>query len=208
MTRSQPGTAAAVLLGTVVFLIPGVGVGADEIQPLFQAFLEKPSKGSYLKVFEAVISHPKYDPYSNDLHEIGQLVKKGQFKEAQAKLDESIPNLLLSPRAHLKASLAAEGLGNADKAAQQQGIAVKCIEGILSTGNGSKAAPYVVARPSDEYDVLRHLGRKRAFREFSKPKPEGKPLDIWHCADNAEPAEVHFDITAPYEKISRRLRRE
>ena len=175
--------------------------GAD-IQKLFEEFLKAPTRESYLRVHKALTSSEAYSPYSLDLSNIGGLVREKKFREAKALLDKAMPNLLLSPRAHLYAILTARGLGDDAAVARERDCFAKCVKGILSTGDGTAERAYIVARVSDEYDALRAL-RKHKTRQ-SLMHRDGKAYDAIACADGSQ---VWFDITAAYAAMSRRIRK-
>ena len=175
--------------------------GAD-IQKLFEEFLKAPTRESYLRVHKALTASEAYSPYSLDLGKIGGLVREKKFKEAKALLDKAMPNLLLSPRAHLYGIQIARGLGDDAAVARERDIFRKCLKGILSTGDGSPDRAYIVTRISDEYDALRAL-RKHKTRQ-SLMHRDGKAYDAIACADGSQ---VWFDISAAYAAMSRRLRK-
>jgi len=188
--------AATVVAAAVISL-------AGEARELFAAFLEKPGKETYLAVFKAVTEAKSYDPYSTDLDDAWGLVREQKFRDAQEKLDKAMPNLLLSPRAHTLAAMAAEGLGEAEKGKAERDAAAKCVQGMLATGDGSADKPYLVTRVSDEYDLLRHL--KRAKTSQGLKHKGDKAFDVMQCADGSE---VWFDITVVFGSLSRRFRQK
>lgn len=205
MSRCIPAAAvAALLLWPSACPAAEEPAGGNNVDTLLAAFLEKSSKATYVKVFEAVTSHSTYDPYSGDLDEAYVLVEKKDFKEAQARLAAAMPNLLLSPRAHILARRVAEGLGDAAEAKRQDQIARKCLEGILSTGRGdSPASPCLVTRTSDEYDVLRSLKRDTSFQSLRSV--EGRHFDVFRYGEGKE---MWFDITVVFQALNKRIRQE
>ena len=200
MTKRGCRAVAQVMLA-VLCLGMAVSALAGEAKELFAAFLEKPGKESYLKVFAAVTSDKSYDPYSTDLDDAWDLVKEKKFREALEKLDKGMPNLLLSPRAHRFAAMAAHSLGNDDRAKVEFDIADKCAQGMLATGDGSADKPYLATRVSDEYDLLRHLKKMRKTQGLKHK--DGKAFDVMQCADGTE---VWFDITVVFGSLSNKLK--
>lgn len=176
---------------------------ADDLETDFQAFLAAPTKENYLKVHKLVTAHAAYDPYSQDLGDVGALLEKGQFQEARAKLDQSMPNLLLSPRAQSYYRVALEGLGDHQEAKRRDEIAEKCLQGILATGNGTPKAPYLVTRTSDEYDVIRSFKKRMSFQALREV--EGRSCDMLRCTDESE---IWFDVTAPLAAFDRKIRKQ
>jgi len=169
---------------------------------LIDAFIEKPNRENYLALHKKVVSHPDYNPYSRDLDEIEDLHEKGKFAEARKKIRESMPNLLLSPRAHLIAGMAA-GKMNDDEAMRREGTFwIRCIDGILATGDGTEERPYLVTAVSDEYDVLRRLGKVSKSQGIQSH--EGKHFDVIFCTDGSH---IWFDITHAFNHIRKRFQK-
>ena len=172
-----------------------------EIQKHFATFLKKPTQESFLRVRGALVASPAYAPYASDLDDVAKLVKAGKWKEAQAKLQGAMPNLLLSPRAHRFASRVATALGDPKGAEAERAIADKCIQGILSTGTGTAERPYLVTRVADEYDVLGHLGKRKRVQGLRRQGDRSH--DVIQCEDGAE---VWFDITDVFKQLTRRFK--
>jgi hypothetical protein len=173
-----------------------------DIAKLLAAFQKEPNKENFVRLRAAVVAAPSYDPYSFDLNEIGDLAKKEQFAEVRTRLKAAMPNLLLSPRAHLFASQAAEKLGDARTAANERSLTEACFKGILSTGDGSEKKPYLVTRVSDEYDVLGYL-KKRSGRQGIM-RVGDKQLDRIECSDGSE---CCFDVTDVFGSLKRSLQK-
>ncbi len=192
--------AARCIVGAALFAAATPSL-AGEAQELFAKFIEKPGKETYLAVFKAVTEAESYNGYSMELEDVAGLVKGKKFKEAQGRLEKAMPNLLLSPRAHLWAALAAEGLREEEKAKAEREAAQKCIQGMLATGDGSPEKPYLVTRVSDEYDLLRHLNKERNVQKLRHK--DGKAFDVMQCADGSE---VWFDITVVFGSMVKRLK--
>ena len=47
------------------------------MRELFLAFLESPSRDTYLAIRSALISGPAYDPYSRDILDVIDLIEQG-----------------------------------------------------------------------------------------------------------------------------------
>jgi len=81
-------------------------------------------------------------------------------------------------------------------------VGFACIDGILSTGDGSKEKPYLVLRTSDEYDVLMAEGKE--FRCQSLIHDGDRTLDRMDSADGSS---LFFDISDAYRALARRMER-
>src|SRR5690606_4912356 len=127
---------------------------------VFSKFLQSPDRESYLAVHAVLIASEHYDPYSRELNKIEELIDAGELDTAREQLAAAMRNLLLSPKAHWTAGLIAKQSNDQDGARMAGLVGVRCCQGIVATGDGSKRRPYIVTRVSDEYDVLQYLEKQ------------------------------------------------
>jgi hypothetical protein len=170
------------------------------MQNEFMDFLKSPNRQRYLKLFSLVTSADDYDPYSDELTSAIELLEANQNEAAHNVLGRAMPNLLLCPRAHLYLSYIAKEAGDEEHANFESYVASACVEGILSTGDGSQQEPYRVVRVSDEHDVVEYLDK--TFEEQSLVEQENLQLDHIRCTDGTE---FWFDITTPYQRLMQKL---
>lgn len=168
------------------------------MQELFLQFLSDPKRESYLVVRELVLQSEKYAPYSDEFKTASELYDQEKWDEARKALQESMPNLLLSPRAHHLLGFLFAKSENHQAAEMEMYIAHACLKGIESTGDGSPESPYLVLRTTDEYDLLEHLGKERKTQFLLNLGD--RHLDLMQCKDGTD---VHFDITVPYTQMSK-----
>ena len=64
------------------------------------------------------------------------------------------------------------------------------LQGLLTTGDGTRGNPYVVCHAADEHDVVAALGHEAAGQ--SLVEHEGRLCDVLVCSDGRE---VWFDVT-------------
>ncbi|MGK7924152.1 MAG: DUF4919 domain-containing protein [Spirulina sp.] len=166
------------------------------MKELFDKFLELSDRESYLAVRTAIVSSKSYDPYSDEIDEIDELLSMGKLEEALQKLFASMPNLLLSPRAHLMRSCIAKQSNDEQVAQTASVIAATCYQGILATGDGSKDSPYIVVRITDEYDILQYLDKQIEMQSLYSDKKQH--FDKFECKDGTE---IWFDITDVHNKL-------
>jgi len=164
----------------------------------FVKFLASPDRHSYLCIRGLVVASGQYNPYSDEPEKVDQLLQDGQLEEARSTISEALPNLLLSPRAHLVLAVIAEKTGDKEAAQAERLIARICAEGILASGSGSRAEPYPVVRTSDEYDVLSYLGKELKLQELVHDG--GRHLDVMRCEDGSE---IWFDVTDAFDRLFR-----
>jgi hypothetical protein len=162
-------------------------------------FFQSPSRETYLALRELIISSDAYDPYSDEVEAAGALCEYKKTEEARDAMQKAMGNLMLSPRAHYLLGFLHSKLGN-DQAAQMEcAIAQACIEGILSTGDGTPHNPFIVVRTSDEYDVLEHFGKEMKKQALSEAGD--KHFDVIECKDGAE---FWFDISDAIGQLRKR----
>ena len=133
---------------------PGYAPLSPTMLKAFSALMEQPTPANLQSVRGLLAADRTYDPYSGDLTQISTLLHEGKHQEVIALVAKARPNLLLSPKVHRLASEAARGIGDQDMAAREKVYATRCVEGILATGEGSESHPFLVARVSDEADLL------------------------------------------------------
>src|SRR5262249_5277926 len=97
---------------------------------------------------------------------------------------------LLSPQVHQTAWLAAEKLGDADRAKVERCVTRACLRGLVRSGDGSPDRPFPVTHISDEYDLLDHLGKE--FRGQRNVTTEAGGVDGFDCGDGSD---LWFDVT-------------
>jgi len=127
---------------------------SQSVAQAFAALVEKPTSANFQAVRGFLVADPMYNPYSDDMTQLKNLLDDGKNQEVIALLVKSQPNLLLSPRAHRLAAEAAVRIGDKNLAARETDFATRCEDGIQATGDGSESHPFLVARMSDEVDLL------------------------------------------------------
>lgn len=176
-------------------------MGDAQLAELFTRFLGEPTRENYVAVFDVLTGSPEYDPYSDDLEGLSDLIDRGKFAEAVERGYELMPKWLLSPRVHLLVSMAHGRAGDPKGAEMERMIAFRCVEGIESTGDGSEASPYLVTSTADEYDVLGARGKKPAGQALHERGD--RRFDVMSCESGEE---VWFEITRVYGQLHVRLR--
>ena len=172
---------------------------AEGIRDDFLDFVKEPTREKYLALHEAITTWDEYDPYGGDLEAVTQLLNEGRYFDARQRIHGSIVKWLLSPRMHLLAAVAAEKVGDREAAELEREIAVRCIEGVVSTGDGSFDRPYLVTSTADEYDVLMY--QDKTLQSQALLEDGDRRLDRMTCTDGSV---LHFDVSAPYRTLTRR----
>ncbi len=170
-----------------------------ELHRLFGKYVTEPSKENYMQMFEIVTTADFYSPYSQEInHAMSILSEKNDVAAALKVALTSMPNQILSPKAHLIIGYLLDQAGHKDEATAEAQFSMACLVGILNSGDGSETAPYIVSRVSDEYDVLEQLEKEYQMRSvFEKNERE---FDVITCTDGSE---IWFDITIPKANVGK-----
>ncbi|WP_414847262.1 DUF4919 domain-containing protein [Chryseobacterium sp. IT-36CA2] len=158
-------------------------------------FLTDPTKETFLKCREMVINDPEYDPYSEDIENIQDLLNEGKFEEVIQYVNV---NILLSPRAHIYKYFAYKELGDEKGRNIEMTIAQIIFECLEKTGDGTKDSPYIITRISDERDLIRHHLNKQDVSQ-SLVKDGDKIMDALTLDDGTQ---LYFDIKDPYQRLA------
>lgn len=158
-------------------------------------FLTDPTKETFLKCRELVINDPEYDPYSEDIENIQNLLNEGKFEEVIQYVNV---NILLSPRAHIYKYFAYKELGDEKGRNIEMTIAQIIFECLEKTGDGTKESPYMITRISDERDLVRHHLNKQDVSQ-NLVKDRDKIMDVLTLDDGTQ---LYFDIKDPYQRLA------
>ena len=160
------------------------------MQRQLSAFVDQPSRKTYLAVRDAVLRAAPLPLQSTDLADLERLLESGQARQVLDRLDALPPSKVLSPRVHLLAAEAAEATGDVAGGEVERFLFVICLQGLLATGKGTRTDPYLVCHATDEYDVLEALELEPASQSLLEDR--GRLCDVLTCANGRE---VWFDLT-------------
>lgn len=178
-----------------------VGLGYHGImRSQLMALMKESTADNYRALHSLVVQHASYAPYGNTLEVLEAALSAGDFDLVAKQLPEAMPNLLLSPRVHKIAWALHRHTQDEQAAGMEMALYTACVEGMLATGDGSQARPYLVCHISDEYDLLRHL--KREVRQQRKMVDGSRHFDVVACADGGD---VWFDVTAAASRLEESL---
>ena len=173
----------------------------ESVKELFIQYLESPSPEAFERLRRATAASPQYNPYSDGSSRANALVGEGKFEEALDFIGSLMPGWIMNPSVHMLASFAHHKLGREKEAEFEAMFCAALIDGILATGDGSKAKPYKVMYVRDEYDVLEHLGKKWTGQALVGGSV---PMDEMTCEDGTV---LFLDISAPMAALGRRVNR-
>lgn len=154
------------------------------------ALVEQPSKATFLAARDAVLCQSPLPLAAAQIAELDRLLDQGDFEALRDRLETLPASKVLSPRVHFLAAEVADALGNSDDMELERCLFVITLKGLLATGDGTRANPYIVCHASDEHDVLDALGREAS--QQSIVDNAGRLCDVIRCTDGRE---VWFDVT-------------
>ena len=164
-----------------------------ELQSLFDSLLQERSLDKFLQLRKSLVDSKYYDPYSTEIQDMQTCVKAGDVQGIIDVFKGTYPNLLISPTAHFILGAAYKRLGNRQMAEYEKWAGTLILRCIVETGDGTREHPYLIARFSDEYDVLNSLGKETGTRGLLCE--DSRLLDIQRCSDGTD---VCFDVTDAY----------
>jgi hypothetical protein len=164
----------------------------------FIKFLQDPSRENFLAIRDIVIEHPDWQPYGTGLEELSKLLDEENWDEFIEGGRKLVPDYLLSPSFHMMRSFALNKLEDEESADMEAAMAMMCIQGIKSTGDGTQDSPWLVTRTLDEYDVLRQLSKEPGGQALIEGE-DGRRLDRIECTDGSE---YFFDVTDCMKKLN------
>ena len=173
------------------------------MQRQLSAFVDEPSRRTYLAVRSAVLAASPLPLATTDLAEFERMLGAGEARQVLDRLEALPPSKVLSPRVHLLAAEAAEAVGDVAGGEVERFLFVLCLQGLLATGDGSAAEPYLVCHATDEYDLLEALELEPAGQLLVED--DGRLCDVLTCSNGRE---VWFDVTAVMQPSGTRRRRK
>ena len=175
-----------------------------EIVDLLERYLEERSPESFMRLREAVAASPDYVPYGESPESVLSTVKEDDYEKAKTALLAIVGGGFLNPGIHNLLAFVHHKLGDEVGANYEFELGMRCLEGILSTGTGEEAHPYLVLHTADEYDVLDHLEKKSLTRQLVRT-PQRQAYDRHECEDGVV---LWFDVTTPYALMAASLDRK
>jgi hypothetical protein len=173
---------------------------ADSVEDAFGRYVRDPAPAIYLELRSAVAASSQYDPYSSEFDEINELLEAARYSEALAIIHKDMRKYLLTPRAHYLAAFTYSKLGDEKYEHMEAFLASLMLDGLLGTGDGSEERPYLVTQVTDEYDILRHLGKTPSSQSLID-KEDGRHFDLVRCTDGTS---LWFDIEMQFERMALR----
>jgi hypothetical protein len=160
------------------------------MQRQLAAFVERPCKLTYLAARDALLGQSPLPLSASDFVELEGMLDLGEHQLLRDRLEVLPPSKALSPRVHFLAAEAALALGDFEDVELERSLFVLALQGLLATGDGTPANPFIVCHTTDEHDALAALGHEPAGQ--SLVEFEGRFCDVWTCSDGRE---VWFDVS-------------
>jgi|GEM_PF-1669102 len=121
-------------------------------------FFELPGRATFLAARTAWLQQQVSPLTADELQSVGDLLAAGEAAAVIERVHGWKSRAAFSPRAHYFAGEAHAQLGELEQAEVERLAFSACLQGILSTGDGSRQKPYLISQIPDEYDVLKLLG--------------------------------------------------
>jgi hypothetical protein len=160
------------------------------MQDDFEAFLIQPTRAAYEQVRDALLADPDFHADPCELAQMAELCAAGEFSAARDKLESLLYDWALSPRMHFLAAWVAKELGDEEDAQLERFTGEACLSGLLATGDGSFASPYLVTYAADEYDLV--SARGLVARSQQLVACDLGRFDVLICESGEE---LWFDVT-------------
>lgn len=132
----------------------------ENFAEVMEAYALEPTPATLRPLHEAILGAPNYDPLAALDPVLTGLEQAGDHQGIVDEIWRRMPGLFLSPSAHLRLSIAYEGLGEEAAARRERRLAGLALASIRDSGEGDEASPLRVLRVEDEYDVLSAVGRR------------------------------------------------
>lgn len=173
------------------------------MEEALQQYFTTPSGENFLSLQEMMAASTAYAPYSDYEKSLEHDVEQEDYQSAVEHLLSLSPGWMLNPGFHLTLSFLYHKLGQEQDAEVELSLAHLFVEGIISTGDGTKSKPYIVLSPKDEYDVLGYF--KKTPQQQALIEEAEKQYDMITCQDGRE---LWFDVTRPYSTLQQTKMRD
>ncbi len=168
----------------------------ESILKALEDYLDHPFHSKYQLLVDTIHASPDYNPYSDDLIAVDELVADGKYPEAADALTSMGLARIASPSFQWIYSYVMRNLGNQSGEEISHYFAVQFGQEILRTGKGTEAEPFHVLWLEDEREVLSLLEKEQHAQHLVAES--NRHFDVIKCKDGSE---VWFDVTRPMSKL-------
>ncbi|MER2512915.1 MAG: DUF4919 domain-containing protein [Nitrosomonas ureae] len=156
-------------------------------------FLQNQTLLNFLELRLQVLQCENFSPYANYEAVADSFFIQERFQEGATALQKFLPGNMLSFGLHSLLAYAYQKIGTIEEVQREISLAQAVMNGLLTTGDGSELHPYEITQISDEYDILRYLGK--SSRNQMLVRTNDQIFDKHTCEDGTE---IWFDITLPF----------
>ena len=187
-----------------LFLPDPAIISMEAMKKLFVDFLKAPTQENFLRLREAILADEQFDPYTDAIGGVPQLVEAGEFEEALERMKNALfPHLVLSPGAHLNIAFILHKLDREKDAAFEHHISQMLQKAIEETGDGTEARPFLITRISDEYDYLFAHELEGTSQALAKSQDSDREYDV---ITEKGGKQIWFDVTDIRKVLARRMK--
>ena len=169
---------------------------SPEPQAALEAYLSHRTLDTYLHLRGAVADHAAYHPDDGAMERVADLMSRKDHQGAITAVRGMMPNWLTNPGAHQALAYALHKEGDVRTARRETFVAEALMDGLLGTGDGTRAHPWKVLRTEDEYDILLHLERQPTSHALLEV--DGRGVDVVTCTGDVT---LHFDVSAVLKRL-------
>ena len=131
-------------MGSRVLDWPGMEYSASQaLRDAFGSFLAERTLPRFLAARDLLLGLPSHDPWSPELATFDQMLEERRWRAMRDLAERVMDNWLLTPYVHEVLALACKELGDNSRSELEAGLFQACCQGILLTGDGTKAHPYL-----------------------------------------------------------------
>lgn len=160
------------------------------MKQMLQQFAEQPTRENYLAVLQRLreVGEPSVTPA--EIAALSAQLAVANDSAALSAIQRLPKSAAFSPRVHYLAAEFCDRVGDQRRAELERFLFSACLTGLLATGDGTLARPYVVCQVSDERDILLALGEISA--ELKVLTRGQRTLDRHRCESGRE---ICFDCS-------------
>lgn len=156
-----------------------------------QKFFDSPSVERFRALQQAAFASDEYDPAAANLLAIERRLRAASPVSLLEELDPLRDSYLICPRFHYVEARIRENLGEVERIQRSVERLRTCLKAISATGDGSKAAPFLVTFVPDQDDVVRSFSEQTRFQQLVAV--EDRQFDVLTAHSGIE---FWFDVTA------------
>ena len=160
------------------------------IDKKLRSFLNRPTEQKYRWLRRSVMNESQYDPRAAEIIRIELQLATDNPKQILDQTGRLAWFWQLCPRWHFVRARAFEKLGWQRRTSASVARMQSCLRGALSTGNGSRQAPFSAVFLTDQSDLMQVIGEKTRYQQLVQVAE--RRYDVITSHDGQD---IWFDVT-------------